>query len=259
MCVFCSFLLLSNSSCFVFLFQTKKNEKKNIVALTQYSRARIFPHTHFSTSKNFKCRAKIFTFRRIKNSFSPCWRFAPSLPFITRSVVPAAGKKSPCLSQAFRLASNRNTLPESKGKRTVPFSVLPKILFLFPTRWWSPVVAGGDTRSTLSSFKAAPDPVIVCVWDGGAKSSLSFFWQRNSNSRIVRVSNTKIVLFWGFACFSMRPLSTEPLQIRFRAAARGNNDVSVGGGGLLLLQHCALLLLFGDYFFIFLTELWSAF
>lgn len=69
-CVFCSFLLLSNSSCFVFLFQTKKKRKKNIVALTQYSRARIFPHTHFSTSKNFKCRTKIFTFRRIKNSLS---------------------------------------------------------------------------------------------------------------------------------------------------------------------------------------------
>lgn len=72
----------------------QKKTKKNIVALTQYSHARIFPHTHFSTSKNFKCRAKIFTFRRIKNSFSPCWRFAPSLPFITRSVVPAAGEKS---------------------------------------------------------------------------------------------------------------------------------------------------------------------
>lgn len=79
----------------------KKKRKKNIVALTQYSRARIFPHTHFSTSKNFKCRTKIFTFRRIKNSFFPCWRFAPSLPFITRSVVPAAGKKiSVCLKHS---------------------------------------------------------------------------------------------------------------------------------------------------------------
>lgn len=242
----------------MFLFQTKKNEKKYCSSYSIFARA--FFLTHFLTSKNFKCRTKIFTFRRIKNSLSLLAGASRHPCHLSRVPLSLLPERNLGLSQAFRLASNRNTLPESKGKRTVPFSVLPKIHYLFPTRWWSPVVAGGDTRSTLSSFKAAPDPVIgVCVGWGGAKSSLSFFWQRNSNSRIVRVSNTKIVLFWGFACFSMRPLSTEPLQIRFRAAARGNNDVSVGGGGLLLLQHCALLLLFGDYFFIFLTELWSAF
>lgn len=128
-----------------------------------------------------------------------------------------------------------------------------------PTRWWSPVVAGGDTRSTLSSFKAAPDPVIgVCVgWGGRNLLSLSF-----GSATAIHESfafRTRKLCCFGVLLASMRPLSTEPLQIRFRAAARGNNDVSVGGGGLLLLQHCALLLLFGDYFFIFLTELWSAF
>lgn len=119
----------------------QKKRKKNIVALTQYSRARIFPHTHFSTSKNFKCRTKIFTFRRIKNSLSllagasrhPC-----HLSRVPLSLLPA---KNLCLSQAFRLASNRNTLPESKGKRTVPFSVIPKILSLFPPH-------GGGHRSS---------------------------------------------------------------------------------------------------------------
>lgn len=236
----------------------QKKTKKNIVALTQYSRARIFPHTHFSTSKNFKCRAKIFTFRRIKNSLSllagasrhPC-----HLSRVPLSLLPA---KNLCLSQAFRLASNRNTLPESKGKRTVPFSVLPKILFLFPTRWWSPVVAGGDTRSTLSSFKAAPDPVIgVYVGLGGEIFSLFLLAAQQQFTNRSRFEHENCVVLGGLLA-SMRPLSTEPLQIRFRAAARGNNDVSVGGGGLLL-QHCALLLLFGDYFFIILTELWSAF
>lgn len=162
-CVFCSFLLLSNSSCFVFLFQTKKNEKKYCSSYSIFARAHFSSHTLFDFKKLQVPHQDLYISPYKKLSVSPCWRFAPSLPFITRSVVPAAGKKSPCLSQAFRLASNRNTLPESKGKRTVPFSVLPKILFLFPTRWWSPVVAGGDTRSTLSSFKAAPDPVIVCV------------------------------------------------------------------------------------------------
>lgn len=191
--------------------------KKNIVALTQYSRAHFSSHTLFDFKKLQVSHQDLYISPYKKLSVSPCWRFAPSLPFITRSVVPAAGKKSPCLSQAFRLASNRNTLPESKGKRTVPFSVLPKIHSLFPTRWWSPVVAGGDTRSTLSSFKAAPDPVIgVC--GVGAKSSLSFFWQRNSNSRIVRVSNTKIVLSCG-VCLLQCVLSL-PSHCRFDSGRR---------------------------------------
>lgn len=142
----------------------QKKRKKNIVALTQYSRARIFPHTHFSTSKNFKCRTKIFTFRRIKNSFSPCWRFAPSLPFITRSVVPAAGKKSLSVSSIPTGQQSKHTAGiEGKEDGSV-FCDSKDSLPFPPTRWWSPVVAGGDTRSTLSSFKAAPDPVIgVCV------------------------------------------------------------------------------------------------
>lgn len=167
----------------------QKKTKKNIVALTQYSHARIFPHTLFDFKKlqvsrqdlYFSPYKKLFLSLLAGASRHPC-----HLSRVPLSLLPA---KNLCLSQAFRLASNRNTLPESKGKRTVPFSVLPKILFLFPTRWWSPVVAGGDTRSTLSSFKAAPDPVIVCVCGIGL-NLLSFFWQRNSNSRIVRVSNT---------------------------------------------------------------------
>lgn len=136
-CVFCSFLLLSNSSCFVFLFQTKKKRKKNIVALTQYSRARIFPHTLFDFKKLQVSRQDLYfsPYKKLSLSFSACWRFAPSLPFITRSVVPAAAKKSLCMSvsQAFRLASNRNTLPESKGKRTVPFILRFPQVTRFPT------------------------------------------------------------------------------------------------------------------------------
>lgn len=119
----------------------QKKRKKNIVALTQYSHARIFPHTLFDFKKLQVSHQDLYISPYKKLSVSPCWRFAPSLPFITLSVVPAAGKKSPCLSQAFRLASNRNTLPEPKGKRTVPFSVIPKILSLFPPH-------GGGHRSS---------------------------------------------------------------------------------------------------------------
>lgn len=98
----------------------------------------------------------------------------------------------------------------------------------------------------------------VCVWGGGEISSLFLLAAQQQFTNRSRFEHENCVVLGGLLA-SMRPLSTEPLQIRFRAAARGNNDVSVGGGGLLLLQHCALLLLFGDYFFIFLTELWSAF
>lgn len=124
-CVFCSFLLFSNSSCFVFLFQTKKNEKKNIVALTQYSRARIFPHTLFDFKKLQVSRQDLYfsPYKKLSLSFSllagasrhPCHLSRVPLSLLPRKNL------SVCLSQAFRLASNRNTLPESKGKRTVPF------------------------------------------------------------------------------------------------------------------------------------------
>lgn len=78
----------------------KKKTKKNIVALTQYSRARIFPHTLFDFKKLQVSRQDLYfsPYKKLSLSFSACWRFAPSLPFITRSVVPAAAKKSLCLS-----------------------------------------------------------------------------------------------------------------------------------------------------------------
>lgn len=72
----------------------QKKTKKNIVALTQYSHARIFPHTLFDFKKLQVSRQDLYISPYKKLSVSPCWRFAPSLPFITRSVVPAAGEKS---------------------------------------------------------------------------------------------------------------------------------------------------------------------
>lgn len=119
----------------------KKNEKKYCSSYSIFARAHFSSHTLFDFKKLQVSHQDLYISPYKKLSVSPCWRFAPSLPFITRSVVPAAGKKSPCLSQAFRLASNRNTLPESKGKRTVPFSVIPKILSLFPPH-------GGGHRSS---------------------------------------------------------------------------------------------------------------
>lgn len=50
-CLFCSFLLLSNSSCFVFLFQTKKNEKKYCSSYSIFARARFSSHTLFDFKK----------------------------------------------------------------------------------------------------------------------------------------------------------------------------------------------------------------
>lgn len=72
----------------------QKKRKKNIVALTQYSHARIFPHTLFDFKKLQVSHQDLYISPYKKLSVSPCWRFAPSLPFITRSVVPAAGEKS---------------------------------------------------------------------------------------------------------------------------------------------------------------------
>lgn len=79
----------------------QKKRKKNIVALTQYSHARIFPHTLFDFKKLQVSHQDLYISPYKKLSVSPCWRFAPSLPFITRSVVPAAGKKiSVCLKHS---------------------------------------------------------------------------------------------------------------------------------------------------------------
>lgn len=58
---------------------------------------------------------------------------------------------------------------------------------------------------------------------GGATSPLFLFWQRNSNSRIVRVSNTKIELSCGGLLASMRPLSTER-HSRFDSGRGGTRE-----------------------------------
>lgn len=191
-CVFCSFLLLSNSSCFVFLFQTKKNEKKYCSSYSIFARAHFSSHTLFDFKKLQVSRQDLY--------ISPYKKLFLSL--LALRAIPAIyhAFRCPCCRQKISVCLKHSDWPaiethcRNRREEDGSVSVLPKILFLFPTRWWSPVVAGGDTRSTLSSFKAAPDPVIgVC--GVGAKSPLSFFWHRNSNSRIVRVSNTKIVLF----------------------------------------------------------------
>lgn len=140
-CVFCSFLLLSNSSCFVFLFQTKKNEKKYCSSYSIFARAHFSSHTLFDFKKLQVSRQDLYIspYKKLFLSLLAL-RAIPAIYHAFRC--PCCRQKiSVCLSQAFRLASNRNTLPESKGKRTVPFSVIPKILSLFPPH-------GGGHRSS---------------------------------------------------------------------------------------------------------------
>lgn len=111
--VFCSFASLSNSSCFVFLFQ-KKNEKKYCSSYSVFARAFfLLTHTHtFRLQKIKVSRAKIF---KKTLSVSSALR---AIPAICRSfVVPAAAAETslptdPALGNP----------AESKGKRTVAFS-----------------------------------------------------------------------------------------------------------------------------------------
>lgn len=153
----------------------KKNEKKNIVALTQYSRARIFPHTLFDFKKLQVSRQDLYISPYKKLSLlAGASRHPCHLSRVPLSLLP---ERNLCLSVCLKHSDwpaiethCRNRRERGRFRflcfqRFSPFSP--------PTRWWSPVVAGGDTRSTLSSFKAAPDPVIVCVWgEGVAKSPL---------------------------------------------------------------------------------------
>lgn len=110
-CVFCSFASLSNSSCFVFLFQKKR--KKYCSSYSVFARA-FSPYTHtFRLQKIKVSRAKIFK----KNYPSPR-RFAPSLPFVDRSLSLLLPPKHLSLPTDPALGNPA----ESKGKRTVTFS-----------------------------------------------------------------------------------------------------------------------------------------
>lgn len=160
-CVFV-FLLLSNSSCFAFLFQ--KTKKKYCS----------------STSKNFTCRAKIFfTFRRIKNSLC-LRRFAPSLPFIALSLLP---KNLP-----FSVSHSDCQHSETRNRRERGRFRSPMVLFVgFPRH----IVAGGDTRSTLSSFRAAslwlgvetPSPYIKQQFTNRSFRTRKLIWVCSSSLR----------------------------------------------------------------------------
>lgn len=190
-------LLLSNSSCFVFLFQKKK--QKNIIALTQYprSRTRSFPHT-FRLQKNFNYRTSPYknylSLSLLHTHFSALRAILAPLLAVCVPRIPT----EPALG----------TLVESKGKRTV----------LLPRR--RHIVAGGDTRVRR----------VVLVW--GCFSVTSFFLflrgmtllpcpvlqlpgtTQHSSSRLVRVSKTSacfvLLVLSGVQCVLSRP------QVRFR-------------------------------------------
>lgn len=72
----------------------KKNEKKYCSSYSIFARAHFSSHTLFDFKKLQVSHQDLYISPYKKLSVSPCWRFAPSLPFITRSVVPAAGEKS---------------------------------------------------------------------------------------------------------------------------------------------------------------------
>lgn len=115
MYIVCFVVLLLSVILAVSCSSSKKKRKKNIVALTQYSRARFSSlHTHtFRLQKIKVSRAKIFK----KNSPSPR-RFAPSLPFVDRSL----SLLLPPKHLSFPTDPALGNPAESKGKRTVTFS-----------------------------------------------------------------------------------------------------------------------------------------
>lgn len=207
------------------MFHFQKN-KNNILALIQYARA----------------RPTLLRSSRIKKN--PFRRFAPSLPFIASSPTPL-----------FRLPAIESVSPRSlslgiEGKEDGSILLRPAPLPSFH------IVAGGDTRSTLSSFRAAP------LWCG-----------------LVVVVVVLVLLYWFRVALAHEPLEGTR---RARGARACSNASSLCRGRAPALirfrpQGATTLVVsasthangyfsfFGDYFFsffifiFFLTELWSAF
>lgn len=250
MCVFCSFLLFSNSSCFVFLFQTKKKRKKNIVALTQYSRARIFPHTLFDFKKLQVSRQDLYFSQYKKLSLSLCLLALRAIPAIYHAFrCPCYREKislSVCLKHSDWPAIETHCRNRRERGRFRFFSNIPSD---------HPLPHGGGHRSSQVGTHVRRCPRLrllrirrLCVC-GRGRNLLSFcFGSATAIHESFAFRTRKLSCLAGVCllqCVLSRPSATADSIPD--AAARGNNDVSVGGG--LFLQHCALLLLlFGDYF-----------
>lgn len=209
--MFCSFASLSNSSCFVFLFQ-KKNEKKYCSSYSVFARAFSLTHTHtFRLQKIKVSRAKILK----KLSLSLALRAIPAICIWSLSLPP----KHLSLFRLSQHSETRGIEGKEDGYVLVQRAVVTSSQ------------VGTHVRRCPRLGLLLCDILRACGWI----PSLLWYLQHNGTKRFA---------FWkrkrrfrcGGVLLSMRSLS-RPADSIPGAAARGNNDVSVGG--LLLLQHCA--------------------